>query len=231
VTLSELKRHRVLVPFGIFQICAVPLGFFTKDEPFGLIGFSLTQSLALVATFFYVGLDVRGWFWRREIDKHVGQQIRDRLLALIPADLSVTALEIQQLREWEVFKKLTGVFWEAIDRDEQLTRHKQHFYANGIIYTTSLDVYLIALGAALVYAVTCLITWRLELLPWAVIAIALSLASRLLVTPSARRRHVQLSHEQLDLLERNQRDFVQSRFREIVTEWRRRGVEGSSRPR
>jgi hypothetical protein len=46
------------------------------------------------------------------------------------------------------------------------------------------------------------------------------LLSRLLVLPSCRKWHLELSSEQLDLLKRKKKDFIRDRFREIIVEWR-----------
>jgi hypothetical protein len=51
--------------------------------------------------------------------------------------------------------------------------------------------------------------------------IAIALASKHLALPRIRARHLELSVEQLDLLRREQLEFVSGRFREIISGWRR----------
>jgi hypothetical protein len=178
-------------------------------------------TLALVGTFFYVALDMRKARWKREVDTYVGHQIRRGLLALVPKDLNVTEIEIQELGKSEVFKDLTGVFWEAIDKSPVLKSHKEHFYSNGIVYTTAIDVYLICGFAAFSYAVAFSVFRDVNQAYTAGLLIVVALASRLLAIPRARKRHMKLSAEQLDLLRREEGAFVQDRFREIVMGWRR----------
>ena len=181
-------------------------------------------AVALIATYFYVGSDFRRSLWKKEIDAHVGEQIRQALLDMVPQDLAVTESEKQELLHREIFKELTGVFWEAIDRSEKLRAHKEHFYSNGIVYSTSIDVFLICALAGFVYAVASLVTGKPTLAYVGAFSITIALASRIFVTPNKRERHLALSAEQLELLRREQLDFVSNRFREIILGWRRKRV-------
>lgn len=223
MTLNDLEKYRKIVPFFIFATCLLPWVVITFANPTEakFVNEIIVPALAIVAGFFYVGLNIRGPYWKNEINAHVGKEIRGALLDMIPKDVQVTEDERRQLAQAEVFKELTGVFWEAIDRDPALVAHKQHFYSNGIIYSTSIDVYLIGSFSGFCYAVASLATSEEKLAYAGGAVIAIALACRILVTPQTRRRHLKLSREQLDLLQRNQRDFVSDRFREIVLGWRR----------
>jgi hypothetical protein len=182
---------------------------------------TLVPIAALVFTYFYTGSDFRRSRWKREIDAHVGKQIRDELLNMVPKDLAITESEKQGLLEKEIFRELTGVFWEAVDRSDRLRAHKEHFYSNGIVYSTSIDVFLICGSSGFVYAVASVLKRNTQLAYIAASFIVIALASRALVTPRRRSRHLALSTEQLDLLRREQSEFVSTRFREIIVGWRR----------
>jgi len=52
---------------------------------------------------------------------------------MVPKDLAVTESEKQDLLQREIFRELTGVFWEAVDRSERPRSHKEYFYSNGIV--------------------------------------------------------------------------------------------------
>lgn len=225
MTHAELDKWRKYVPFLIFGFCILPW-FLVRSKSLAdakVANEIIVPILALTAAFFYVGFDIRRSRWKAEVSAHVGRQIQNALLDLVPKDLAVTENEMHDLQR-EVFKELTGVFWEAIDQSEVLRSHKEHFYSNGIIYSTSIDVFLICAFAGFVYAVTSLVTGKPDLAYVGASFIAIALASRLFVTPRARKRHLALSDEQLDLLRRNQRDFVSNRFREIIVSWRRERV-------
>lgn len=223
MTLSELEAWRKRVPWFIISLCILPW-FVSNSKDLAqakLYSETLVPIAALVATFFYSGSDFRRSLWKREIDMHVGNQIRDALLSMVPKDLEITESEKQDLLQKEIFRELTGVFWEAVDRSERLRAHKEHFYSNGIVYSTSIDVFLIGGLAGFVYAVTSLFKRNADLAYVAAFFVAIALASRIIVTPRRRKRHLALSAEQLDLLRREQSEFVSSRFREIIVGWRR----------
>jgi hypothetical protein len=223
MTHGELDAWRKRVPWFIFALCILPW-FFIKSTTLAeakLYSETVVPIVAIIATYFYVGSDFRRRLWKKEIDAHVGEQIRAALLDMVPKDLAVTDHEKQALLEREIFRELTGVFWEAIGRNDILLSHKEHFYSNGIVYSTSIDVFLICGSAALVYVVASLPTHNLEFLQVGALFAAIALGSRLFVTPRRRARHLALSAEQLDLLRREESDFVSKRFREIIASGRR----------
>ncbi len=219
MTYSELDKWRKIVPFFIFGMCLLPWFLVTSESLADVKAKNelIVPICAAIAAFFYVGFNIRDVCWKGEVNKYVGRQIRDGLLELIPADLNVTEEERREL-QGEVFKKLTGVFWESIDGDQQLSSHKEFFYSNGILYTTSIDVFLICGLAGLAYV--GLGFFDPLFLYWGAFLIAISLASKLVITRKARLRHLTLSREQLDLLRRRRGDFVRDRFEEIITGWR-----------
>ncbi len=223
MTLGDLEAWRKRVPWFIFTLCVLPW-FWIKSKSLDetkLYSETIVPVTALIATYFYVGSDFRRSLWKKEIDAHVGKQIRQALLDMVPRDLALTESEKQELLQREIFKELTGVFWEAIDQSEKLLAHKEHFYSNGIVYSTSLDVFLICGLAGFVFAVASLVTRKPDLANVGAFSIAIALASRIFVTPRRRERHLALSAEQLELLRREQSEFVSNRFREIIVGWRR----------
>ena len=210
MTLSDLGKLRLTAPFVIAEACAVPYVILES-------GSTLAAGLiALVVAGIYVSFGLRNILWRRETDKYVGSQIRETLLALIPADLQVTDDEKATLSREDIFKQLTGVFWEAIDRDTQLTAHKQHFYRNGFVYTTAIDTAILSLLGGVVYLGVSVWQQEAGVAAVGVGMVVVSALAYLVALPSARQRHLSLSAEQLDLLRRNQRDFIEARFREII---------------
>jgi len=229
---GDLDTWRKRVPWFIFAVCVLPW-FLIKSKNLAeakLYSEVFVPILALIATYFYVGSDFRRSLWNKELDDHVRKQIRQALLDMVPEDLAVTESEKQGLLEREIFRELTGVFWEAIDQSDKLRAHKEYFYSNGIVYSTSIDVYLICSFAGFVYAVASLVTRRPDLAYVGAFSIAIALASRAFVTPRRRARHLDLSAEQLELLRREQLAFVSNRFREIIVGWRRERMPRAAVP-
>lgn len=223
MTLGDLQKSRKTVPYFIFVACLLPWflvrskSLTAADLPVKII----VPAVALACAFFYVTLDLRRSRWREEMDAYVGKQIRAALLDMVPRDLDVTEDEKSELAKSEVYRELTGVFWEAVDRNEVLKSHKEHFYSNGIVYSTSIDVFLICGFAGFCYAAAALVLADVSQTYVAAFLIAAALVSRVLAIPRARQQHMILSTEQLDLLHREESDFVSQRFREIVLGWRR----------
>lgn len=228
MTHADLKKWRFRAPFVIAGACVLPY-FIVTVTPVAdalLINQLIVPLIAMIVAFLYVGLDIRRWHWKSEIRATIGPQIRTALLAMLPEDLHVSDEERTILSREDLFKDLTGVFWEAVDRDPQLVAHKPHFYANGVIYTTAIDVYILAALGGFCYVVGYFATTQRALLALGAGFLLIALVSRYLVVPRVRAKHLALSAEQLDLLRRNQRTFVETRFREIVLSRRREGVLG-----
>lgn len=226
MTLSDLKKYRLAAPHFVAFVGLIPcfsLSSFSKRMAGLETTLLLTVSAALVAVL-YAATRLGKRAWNKEIAEHIGPQIRRRLLALIPQDLAVSEEERLVLSSRDVFKKLTGVFWEAIDADAQLAKHKEHFYSNGLLYSGAIDaayvMTLLSAGYLVSYWWTDRFAWYLS----ACACIALASLSQWRLLPYYREEHKKLSREQLDLLELNQRAFVQDRFRAIVT--RRRSGQG-----
>lgn len=216
MTENELHRWRSRVPVIIFGIGVTPLVAVTHITPEEFI----ITAAALVFGFFYRGTGLGSALWRVEKSKYVSSQIRAAVLDMIPLDLGVTSEEKELLAKQAVYGELAGVFWEAIEADPTLRSQKEHFYSNGIWYSTSLDVYLIGTFFGLCYAVLYVATTTATFAYLAAACTLIAILSRLTVTPSRRKYHLSLSKEQLDLLRRKQSDFVANQFRSIISGWR-----------
>lgn len=223
MTLNDLQQWRKKVPYFIAVACVIPWFLFRSKSladataPIQV----LVPTVALVIAFLYVNLKLREPMWRREKETYVAAHIRSSLLALIPNELQVTPKEREQLAKSEIYGELTGVFWEAVEQSDLLRAHKEHFYSNGIEYTTTIDAFLMCGFFGFCYAVSALVLNDVVLAYVGAVLVTISLVCKFVGIPSARRRHLDLSGEQLELLRRQRADFVAGRFREIVLGWRR----------
>jgi hypothetical protein len=223
MTKTDLDKWRFLAPFIIVSSTLIPLVYvFIMDSYLEekIIQIIVTPTCYILA-FFYSAMKLRNPFWARELNKYVGAQIKTELIKLVPDNLNITSEEKIKLKEKEIWKKLTGVFWEAIDSDPILIKQKEHFYTNGVLYTTSIDLFLILPFVALIYLILYFfIITNTLFLCFGVLCFLVSLFSRYLALPSCRKRHLELSTEQLELLRRNKKDFIAGKFKEIIEEWR-----------
>jgi hypothetical protein len=222
MTLEQLHWWRRMVPFGIATGCILPFVISQNSlDDAERINQVIVPAIAAIIAFLYIGLQVREVIWKPEREK-LGPRIRAALFVLLPNDLDVTPDEWMVLHG-ETYKRLNGVFWEAVDRDPHLRAQKQHFYSNGIVYTTAIDAFLICGLSAVCYIVAYFFVSprQIALLVWAGVLVVLAFLSWALILPGARKKHFALSDEQLDLVRRHQKEFIENRFRDIVLTHRR----------
>lgn len=222
MTKSDLDKWRFTAPFFIVSSTLIPLIYFyiTDAELSIKIIQIIVTPLCYILAFFYSALKLRNILWTRELNKYVGAQIKSELIKLVPDDLNITTEEKKKLEEKEIWEKLTGVFWEAIDNDPILVKQKEHFYANGILYTTSIDLFIILPFVGLVYLILYFLKTNSLFLCFCILCSLVALLSKYCAIPSCRKRHLELSSEQLNLLKRNKKDFIASKFRQLIQEWR-----------
>jgi len=232
MTLDSLQSRRKALPFFIATACILPLLVHSGGLQLVLLRYSLAAlAIGLTVPFFYVTLKLREPRWNREQEEHVRAQIRSSLITLIPKDLNVTPEEKKQLESAEIYKTLSGVFWDTINQDELLRAQKEQFYSNGLEYSTAIDVFLLLRFFGVCYLGVSLLLGDSVLFVWGAALVVVALAARWFVVPRARRRHLELSVEQLDLLKRQKGDYVSERFREIVVEWRKAQRPMSPQPK
>jgi hypothetical protein len=209
---------------GICAATATPGIYFSLPET--MRQSFLTLVLPVVAGLIgllYSVFHLRDWLWKEEKRQWVGKQIRQEFLKMIPPDLNVTPEERRRLENEEIQKELGGVFWEAIDGYPELVAQKQFFYKNGFLYTCAIDAALILPFFAVLYYGAFLFGLGSIHPFFATVCLLVAWLACSFGVPKYRRRHLRLSSDQLDLIRRCRRDFVEQRFREIVTEWRHRG--------
>ena len=134
MTLSELNKWRLRVPWFVFALCVIPWIWIATQsvEKTKLYAETVVPILACIATFLYVGSDFRQSRWKKELRDHVGAQIRQTLVDMVPDDLAVTNDERNELMDREILRELTGIFWEGIDNSPKL----QNLKANQISFNT-----------------------------------------------------------------------------------------------
>jgi len=84
-------------------------------------------------------------------------QIKAAIFRMIPSDSEVTSEEVKRLHQREIFRQLNGVFWNVIDNDPVMAARKEHFYDNGIRYSSAVDVWNIFPVASVAYSVASIV--------------------------------------------------------------------------
>jgi hypothetical protein len=222
MTLETLEKYRLFAPSFICTSASIPGIFFLPMSAAGR-SYVLQYVLPVIAALagaLYAALNLRAWLWEPEKRLWVGQQIRQEFLKMIPADLNITAKERNRLDREEIHKTLGGVFWEAIDGYPELAAQKQFFYKNGLLYTSAIDAALMLPFAAVAYYAAFFLGFGKIHTFFATGCLLVAWLACIVALPQFRRRHLALSSEQLDLIRRRRRDFVEQRFRELIIQWR-----------
>jgi hypothetical protein len=226
MTLSELQSGRRVSPWVISLLCIAPW-FAVRQEDLSLARGVVTLALVgfgVVTAYFYGALDVRGPRWSREMDRYLGTPIREALIPLAPSDLKLSEEERERLLRTEIYKELTGVFWQAVERNPVLAAQKQHFYSNGFLYSTALDVYILLRFFGAFYAIFAVILNSSTLFLVGLALMGIGFVTRSIGFSRARDHHLLLLGQQLDTLKSEEGNFVAARFRAIVKGWRQTGT-------
>ncbi len=220
---ADLRKWRFMSPGCIAGLSVAPmawqLGIFQLNEK--LVWSLLVPAFGVVVSFLYEILDIRGPLWREEMERYVGKQIKDFITDMIPPDLHVTDTELLKLREEKIMRRLTGIFWETVDSDDQLSSHKEAFYNIGKYYSSAFDIFIICglIGYAYYFTIYSLGFLFSAAAGAAFLAIALCAWYQLI--PICRERMLAISREQLEQLRRRQLGTVQAQIRESILEIRR----------
>jgi hypothetical protein len=222
MTLDTLSRWRLLAPVLICGSAATPSIFFLPLAETGKTSVAqfLIPVLAGAFGFLYSMLHVRDWLWKPEKDEYVRRQINQQFLEMIPAALNVTPNERERLVAGELSKELRGVFWESIDGDPELREQKQFFCKSGILYTSAIDGSLILPWFGVAYYILGLSGFGLAHFFFGTVCFAIFGICLFVIIPKCRAVHLRLSNEQLEGIHLRRRQFVESRFTDIINGWR-----------
>lgn len=221
MTLSELVKSRQTVPYVIAGIGLLPLLIVGQPAPEGGgITKPLVAGLSIAIAFFYSLFGVRDVVWDYELDKKIHPLIKRGILRLVPADLDMTDEELAEVSRRDILKKNTGIFWETVDGNPRLSELKQHHYANGHKYTAAIDAVLLCGLAAVLYLVYFLVSFRTAWLGVAVVYAIISFGAYQIALLRYRRRHQEITQEQVERLEQLCKAPVQDRLRAIVLQRR-----------
>lgn len=216
--LVDLRRMRVGIPMALFAALSWPFlreNTFKIDLPFfGEV--SACVILGGIAGWIYDALRIRDIVWKPEQARYVGNLIRTRLKSWIPTHLNLSQEEFTRLYEADLIRGSNGIYWRAVDRDESLTGLKERFYENGLPYSTCFDVVLIFGPASILYLVTYSWTENDFWSWWAYGTGAASVISASLISVF-RKRHIELTNEQLDRFADTQLAYFQGEVTRVVS--------------
>jgi len=222
MTREELMKWRRNAPRAIASFAVVPLayrlGFFASMEKFLLN--ILLPAFGYAFWLVYDAMGPREALWNREMDEHINSRILKRIEALYPADLGLSPEEREFLRQHELKNRISGVFWETIDKDQELKDTKPWFFENGLRYSTAFDLFIILGLFGFAYLVGLMFSPSAF---YVIVALAYMLSAIVAwycLIPLYRRKHQALSDEQMAMIVRKRGAAVAETVTEIIAKRR-----------
>jgi hypothetical protein len=216
VSLERLKFLRLLIPGVLFFLILPPLFQERIDltsylERFSSIKVVSDSMAAILFGALYEILDLRRFAWRRSL-RNVNNNIKDRLLAACSEDSTISAAA-GWLRKG---RTLMNVFYRLVDKDATLREKAKRVYFNGLLWSSVVDVATVGAFGAFVYSIAFRLTDRLDQLIIAVTLGVASVVAYFLLLPQVTDRHLDLSNDQLEIIEQHMRADLCADIRTVV---------------
>ncbi|MDP1814574.1 MAG: hypothetical protein Q8K92_09025 [Leadbetterella sp.] len=196
---STLKTLRILIP-GLITII-IFLIFYSvirnKDIfELKLIDYSYITIIALAVGTLYYLLEPRHLVTNLS-HKKIDLNIKNHIINLYTSALT------KEQRQF-LFQKniLKNIFYRIVDNDESLKKKSSLVYFNGLIWTSTADLFLLS-GLSSIFFLFSIVIYKehtSELLLWAIILICFCLISLFLHALSYL-RHIKISNDQIEYIE------------------------------
>ena len=214
--IGTLKKLRSVVPGSLIILELVPLYTYWTGTPLSELSkgdWLLAGVMSVVA--YAVGMlynvyCVRALF-NRKSHSRITENIKQRLLAMgrtapIPDEMRQALLTGSALMD---------TFYSLVDSKDSLKEKAKLVRDNGLAWSSIADVVVLGALFACLYLPLWYSTKYSLLLYWGAISGALALLSALFFHPRAERRHITLSNEQLDFIQTQMKDEVETKVNSL----------------
>lgn len=196
---ETLKKFRLLIP----GIITVLIGYFYQSiltgEPFATVelkDFSYPLIVAFcIGVYFYLS-NIR-FLVTNYSHKRIDLNIKNHIVKLYTGSLS-------EIDKQFLFTntKLKDIFYNIVDNDESLKTKAKNVYFNGLIWTSTADLFIISLFSSIVFIISAFIfrNVKMDLLTGGFLLIIVSFVSLGLHVLSFF-KHINLSNEQISYIE------------------------------
>jgi hypothetical protein len=196
---ETLLRMRFIVPGVILIVALLPLIQPSIDlNEFLKISLDKAGIFYIVAIFFVGGIyhisKLRNVLMGPSLAK-INENISEKLLLPFEKEAGISKLAAD-LREG---RKLLNVFYTFIDNDKVLSERAKEVYFNGLVMSSVVDLGVMSVVAALVYALAYVRGHQFWFAEIALAGIALSIASVFLLKPIVK-YHIRLSNRQIEYI-------------------------------
>ena len=208
---KKLKFLRLLVP-GLALILELLPMFNGLNIPYeigkGWLAYSLLIIPAVLLGVVYHLLGIR-FFITKHSHRRIDLNITDSLLKIYNGQ--ITQADLNTLKD----KNLKHIFYNLIDNDASLTAKSQLVYFNGLLWTSTADVFLISLVTSLAYLVTGIALADSTIWSTSLLMAAIGLISIMLHILTVY-KHYNLSNDQLEYIEMHYRDKLTEQIDEAL---------------
>lgn len=216
MSMNTLKYFRLLVP-GILIVIFFIL---VIQESFGeLVQFAKAFSnlqlrgTLFIAVFIIIGaiyyiFNIRDLLWN-PYHKRVQNNIKDTLIYPFRQELNE-----QQKDDLKEGRKLMNVFYYFIDNDNSLAQKANRVRFNGLIWTSTIDLTIIAVIGSLIFWFKLIFERNSYNLWMAVILLIVALIC-VGLTQLTTRRHISLSNEQLEIICQLHKEKLHEKINEL----------------
>jgi len=214
MSLEALNKWRLIIP-GIFLLLLV---LFAIQDSFSELtktftNFQLKYTIYIIvfiaAGVLYYILNIRDLLWKPYLDR-VQNNIKDTLLR--PFKKQLDKQQEDYLRDG---LKLMIIFWHFIDNDNSLLEKAKRVRFNGLIWTSTIDLTIIAACGSLLFWVKLVIVRNSYNLWMAIIFLVLALVSFVFIQLTTK-RHISLSDEQLETICQSYRPQLEGKVHELL---------------
>lgn len=217
MSMTTLKFFRLLVP-GILIV--ILLLIVIQDNLHELIEFTKAFSnlqlkdTIFVAVFIGIGaiyyiINIRDLLWN-PYHKRVQNNIKNTLIS--PFMQQFNKQQIDYLKDG---RKLMNVFYHFIDTDNSLTQKANRVRFNGLIWTSTIDLTIIATIGSLAFWSKLIFEISSYNLWMAIILLIIALISFGLIQLTTK-RHISLSNEQLEIICQLHKEKLQEKINELL---------------
>ncbi|WMN11509.1 hypothetical protein QYS49_38625 [Marivirga salinae] len=208
---KTLKSLRLLIPGLALILAFLPL-FYQMGIEYkigeGWLAYSLLIIPAFVLGAVYNMLDTR-FFITNYSHRKIDLNITSSLLKIYNRELSQE--QINFLKQ----KRLKHIFYNIVDNDASLTAKSQLVYSNGILWTSTADVFLISIFASIIYIGIGVPTENSSIWMTGILLAGIGLLSILFHILTIF-RHFNLSNDQLEYIETHYVKTLKEKLDEIL---------------
>lgn len=215
MNLETLKKLRLLIPGIIIVIYGlIYISIITEKElsSFDFKRYTITTIIAIVLGVLYEMLEFR-YVITNYSHKKIDMNVKNHICSLFTQPLT-------DIQRQFLFKKnrLKSIFYHIVDNDESLKQKSKNIYFNGIIWTSTADLFMISIFISVLILISVTMfeeSIRNNLLIFGFITIMVSLISFALHC-LAFLKHIKLSNEQIDFIETHHINLVNTKIIETL---------------